>query len=99
MSMTSIASAAAASDKAPGYLSLLLLAGLVLLLAALSRSPELARLETPTSGHAADPVQDPRGHARAAREQEIDKRFQQAVMLLHAGLYEYVFFVLFCVFV
>src|SRR3569623_2114178 len=38
MSMTSIASAAAASDKATGYLSLLLLAGLVLLLAALSRS-------------------------------------------------------------
>src|SRR3569833_3403145 len=89
MSMTSIASAAAASDKATGYLSLLLLAGLVLLLAALSRSPELASLETPTSGHAADPVQDPRGHARAAREQEIDKRFQQAVMMLHAGQYEY----------
>src|SRR3569833_1063987 len=89
MSMTSIASAAAASDKATGYLSLLLLAGLVLLLAALSRSPELASLETPTSGHAADPVQDPRGHARAAREQEIDKRFLQAVMMLHAGQYEY----------
>src|SRR3569833_3074429 len=89
MSMTSIASAAAASDKATGYLSLLLLAGLVLLLAALSRRPELASLETPTSGHAADPVQDPRGHARAAREQEIDKRFQQAVMMLHAGQYEY----------
>lgn len=88
MNMASTANVAAVPDKTTGFLSLLLLAGLVMLLGALSRSPELASLESSTVKHA-DPVQDPRGHAIAAREQEIDKRFQQAVMMLHAGQYEY----------
>lgn len=87
--MTAVSAASAAgSDKAVGFLSVLLLAGLVLLLGALSRSPELASLETSAAKHA-DPAKDPRGHASAARGQEIDERFQQAVMMLHAGQYEY----------
>lgn len=79
--------AAAPPARATAALSLLLVAALVGLLGALSRSPELASLETPTSQ--VDPAADPRGHASAARAEEIDQRFQQAVMMLHAGQYDY----------
>lgn len=88
--MNAIPPIGAAPNRAASFLSILLVAGIVGLLGALSRSPELASLETAHApSHAIDPAKDPRGHADAARLEEIDKRFQQAVMMLHAGQYEY----------
>ena len=86
--MSAVLPVAPAPDRATAWLSLLLIAGIIALLGALSRSPELASLETHTTSRA-DPAKDPRGHAAAARAEEIDKRFQQAVMMLHAGQYDY----------
>jgi tetratricopeptide (TPR) repeat protein len=68
--------------------SILLVAAIVSLLVALSRSPELANLESARSEPSAA-NQDPRAHAEGWRQQEIANRFQQAVMMLHAGQYEY----------
>lgn len=86
--MSAALPSAAAPNKVASLLSLFLVASILVLLGALSRSPELASLETRAIGHV-DPANDARGHASAARLDEIDNRFQQAVMMLHAGQYEY----------
>jgi len=70
-------------------LSVLLLLGIATLLVVLSRSPELASLEPRANTAAADPRQHPRSHAEAAVQQELAKRFQEAVMMLHAKQYDY----------
>ena len=70
-------------------MSVLLVSGIVVLLAVLSRSPELASLEPKARVARIDPNQDPHGHASAAREKEIAQRFQEAVTMLHAKQYDY----------
>ena len=69
--------------------SLVLLLGIVGLLVTMSRSPDLASLQPRNKVAAIDPAQHPRAHATAAREKEIAKRFQEAVMMLHAKQYDY----------
>ena len=69
--------------------SVLLLLAIIGLLVTLSRSPELASLEQKSKVTAIDPALHPRAHATAAREKEIAKRFQEAVMMLHAKQYDY----------
>lgn len=86
--MNSLDSVIPDQPKVASFLSVLLLLAIIGLLGGLSRSPELATLED-TVAPRIDPVQDPRGHASAAREEQITERFQQAVMMLHAGEYEY----------
>ena len=69
--------------------SVILLLGIIGLLVTLSRSPELASLEHNNKIANIDPEQHPKAHATAAREKEISKRFQEAVMMLHAKQYDY----------
>jgi len=69
--------------------SVLLLIGILALLTALSRSPELLSLEPKAKLAKIDPAQHPHAHAAAAREKEIAQRFQEAVMMLHAKQYDY----------
>lgn len=90
--MTAVPMAASSTDRNDGVVaavSVLLLLGIVVLLAALSRSPELASLESKDEVATADPQQHPHAHAAAAREEEIAKRFQEAVIMLHAKKYDY----------
>lgn len=77
------------SDRITAVLSVLLLLGIVGLLADLSRAPELATLESKHKTARIDPDLDPRGHASAARDQQIAQRFQEAVVMLHARQYDY----------
>jgi tetratricopeptide (TPR) repeat protein len=77
------------TERITAVTSLLLLLGIVGLLVTLSRSPELASLEPKNKVASIDPAQHPRAHAAAAREKEIAKRFQEAVMMLHAKQYDY----------
>lgn len=79
----------AGRDHTAAGLSVLLLLCIIGLLGALSRSPELATLEVAANKQRIDPALDPRGHASAAREEQIAQRFQQAVVMLHAGQYEF----------
>ncbi len=87
--MSSITILANGQDKTASGLSVLLLVCIIALLGALSRSPELATLEVAASKQRIDPNLDPRGHASAAREAQVAERFQQAVMMLHAGQYDF----------
>jgi len=66
-----------------------LLLGIAALLVGLSRSPELASLESKTRITKIDPNANPSAHAAAARKKEIARRFQEAVMMLHAKQYDY----------
>jgi len=77
------------TEHVTAMMSVLLLLGIVTLLVALSRNPELASLQSHTKVVQIDPNKDPRGHAAAAREKAIAKRFQEAVMMLHAKKYDY----------
>jgi len=77
------------TERITAIMSVLLLIGISALLVALSRSPELASLEPKTKLAKIDPEQHPRAHAAAAREKEIARRFQEAVMMLHAKQYDY----------
>lgn len=77
------------TERVTAAMSVLLLLGIMALLVALSRSPELASLEPKAKLIKIDPNKDPRGHAAAAREKEIAQRFQEAVMMLHAKQYDY----------
>lgn len=76
-------------ERLVAAVSVLLLLGIAALLVVLSRSPELASLEPRAAAAAADPGQHPHAHAQAAVEQEVSKRFQEAVMMLHAKRYDY----------
>jgi tetratricopeptide (TPR) repeat protein len=78
----------AQNERLVAALSVLLLLGIAALLVLLSRSPELASLE-PRAQTAADADKHPRAHARAEVEEEVSKRFQEAVMMLHAKQYDY----------
>jgi tetratricopeptide (TPR) repeat protein len=76
-------------ERLVAAVSVLLLLTIAVLLVVLSRSPELATLESPADAAAVNPDQHPRAHARAAVEKEVSKRFQEAVMMLHAKKYDY----------
>lgn len=76
-------------ERLVAAMSVLLLLAIAALLVVLSRSPELASLEPHADAAAVDPDQHPRAHARAAVDQEVSKRFQEAVMMLHAKKYDY----------
>jgi tetratricopeptide (TPR) repeat protein len=77
------------TERVTALTSVVLLLGIIGLLVTMSRSPELASLIPKTKVAAVDPAQHPRAHAAAAREKEIAKRFQEAVMMLHAKQYDY----------
>lgn len=62
---------------------LLVLLGGALIQSLQTRSTAPARAEAP------DPRRDPKAHAAAAREQEIRRRFDQAVVMLHAKRYDH----------
>ncbi|MEJ2565969.1 MAG: tetratricopeptide repeat protein [Gammaproteobacteria bacterium] len=77
------------TERVTATTSVMLLLAIIGLLVTLSRSPELASLEPQSKVAAIDPALHPRAHATAAREKEIAKRFQEAVMMLHAKQYDY----------
>lgn len=77
------------NERLVAALSVLLLIGIAVLLVLLSRSPELASLETHDKVAAADPDRHPGAHAQAAVQEEVSKRFEEAVMMLHAKQYDY----------
>lgn len=69
---------------------------LIALLGALfSLSPRLYHLapepvaDAPAPPERIDPAQDPAGHVEQARSAEVRQRFGQAVLMLHAGQFEY----------
>jgi len=82
-------SAAHHAERVTAVTSVVLILGIVGLLVTMSRSPDLASLQPRNKVAAIDPAQHPRAHATAAREKEIAKRFQEAVMMLHAKQYDY----------
>lgn len=84
-----IPSGAQGSERVTVFTSIVLLLAIMALLVALSRNPGLASLEAHVKVAHVDPEKDPRGHAEAAREKEVKKRFQEAVMMLHARKYDY----------
>ena len=77
------------NERVTAVMSVLLLLGIAALLVMLSRSPELASLEPKTKVAKIDPNTNPSAHAAVAREKEVAKRFQEAVMMLHAKKYDY----------
>jgi len=77
------------SERVTALTAVLLLLGIVGLLVTMSRSPDLASLQPKNKVTAIDPTLHPRAHDLAAREKEITKRFQEAVMMLHAKQYDY----------
>ena len=77
------------TERVTAITSIVLLLGIVGLLVTMSRSPDLATLQSKSQTAGIDPAQHPRAHATAAREKEIAQRFQEAVMMLHAKQYDY----------
>ena len=77
------------TERITALTALVLLIGILALLVTMSRSPDLVSLVAKNKTTNIDPVEQPRAHAVAAREKEIAKRFQEAVMMLHAKQYDY----------
>lgn len=78
-----------ALERAVAALSVLFIACVLALLAALVRSPGYDLPASVIARFSISPVLDPRGHAAQVRERELQRRFDQAVVMLHAKKYDY----------
>src|SRR3990172_1924037 len=76
-------------EPAIAALSVFFIACMIALLAALMRAPEFDLPASRSAQFRIDPALDPRGHATQLRAKEIKRRFDQAVMMLHAKKYDF----------
>lgn len=75
-------------EAATSIISLLLVLGMIALIVGVTRNPAFVP-PPPVSEVMADPQKDPQGHAKQTRMAEIKRRFEQAVVMLHAKQYEH----------
>lgn len=83
-----LAAPATAESVTPALSLLMLVAVLTLVVGFLQRS-EFAYVPPGAASAAIDPQQDPQGHAKQARMNRINQRFEQAVAMLHAKQYDF----------
>ncbi len=78
-------------ESATAGVSVLFVLGIVALIAMLSQGQEFSNFmhHGATSQQTIDPNADPRAHARQARQEQLELRFEQAVVMLHAKQYEH----------
>lgn len=81
--------APATPEAVTPMLSLLMLVAVLTLVVGFMQRSEFAFVPPGASASTIDPQQDPRGHAKQARMNRIEQRFEQAVAMLHAKQYDF----------
>ncbi len=82
------------NEQAAAWISLVLLALLLAMLAGYANRPEFRYIVEAADPQPAPPpvvaaMEDPKGHAEQYRKRLVDERFEQALMMYHAKRYDY----------